>query len=358
MNYAGYLKLDQLLACQERASEAAGRPAHDEMLFIIVHQTYELWFKQILFELDAVEARLGLARIDERDMAAVVRALERVVLVFKTLVGQVDILESMTPLDFLDFRDLLTPASGFQSEQFRLIESRLGLTRAERLSYDGRDYDDRLPEAAQERLRAAEARASLASRLDRWLARTPFVAMGSYDFRSAYERALHEALAGERAILAAHPYLSEEEKAVQLAAIDRAAGMLDGVLDPVAYGRLREAGQWRLSREALQAALFIMLYRDEPALQLPFTLLSLLMDIDEMMTLWRHRHALMVQRMIGRKVGTGGSSGHDYLRGAAERHRVFGDLFALVTFLLPGSKRPALPAEVRDTMRFRYEGEA
>jgi tryptophan 2,3-dioxygenase len=108
----------------------------------------------------------------------------------------------------------------------------------------------------------------------------------------------------------------------------------------------------------LQAALFINLYRNEPVLQLPFRLLSGLMDIDETLTHWRYRHALMVQRMIGRKVGTGGSSGHDYLRQTAERHRIFGDLFALSTFFIPRSRLPALPAAMRQAMGYTYAGDA
>ena len=101
-----------------------------------------------------------------------------------------------------------------------------------------------------------------------------------------------------------------------------------------AYGR---------SEGDLQAALLINLYRDEPILHLPFRFLSLLVDIDEQFTHWRYRHALMVQRMIGTKIGTGGSSGHGYLRKAAEKNKVFTDLVNLSTFLIPRSALPALP---------------
>jgi tryptophan 2,3-dioxygenase len=111
---------------------------------------------------------------------------------------------------------------------------------------------------------------------------------------------------------------------------------------------------WRLSPKAVQAALFITVYREMPAVQQPFRLLSLLMDIDETLTFWRYRHALMVERMIGRKIGTGGSSGHAYLRNTAERHRIFGDLFQLSTFLIPRSSLPELPAEVRRRLGFVY----
>jgi tryptophan 2,3-dioxygenase len=104
----------------------------------------------------------------------------------------------------------------------------------------------------------------------------------------------------------------------------------------------------------VRAALFISLYRDRPALQLPYRLLAALMDIDETMTIWRYRHAIMVERMIGVKTGTGGSSGHVYLRRAAETHRVFTDLFRLSTYLIPRAEVPPLPAEIEKRMGFVY----
>jgi tryptophan 2,3-dioxygenase len=114
---------------------------------------------------------------------------------------------------------------------------------------------------------------------------------------------------------------------------------------------------WRLSPVAVQAALFITVYREMPAVQQPFRLLSLLMDIDEALTFWRYRHALMVERMIGRKIGTGGSSGHAYLKSTAEQHRIFGDLFQLSTFLVPRSALPELPADVKRRLGFVYASE-
>src|SRR5512134_2165455 len=112
--YADYLRLDKLLSAQELESARRGRPVHDEHLFIIVHQAYELWFKQILFELDAVLALFREPSIDERDMGRVEAHLRRIVSIERVLLGQIDVLETMTPLDFLDFRSLLVPASGFQ----------------------------------------------------------------------------------------------------------------------------------------------------------------------------------------------------------------------------------------------------
>jgi tryptophan 2,3-dioxygenase len=120
------------------------------------------------------------------------------------------------------------------------------------------------------------------------------------------------------------------------------------------YERLCAAGERRLSYDAFLAALMIMLYRDEPILQNPFRLLTALVAIDENLSLWRYRHALMVQRMIGAKIGTGGSSGQDYLRRTVEAHRVFLDFFNLSTYLIPRSLLPALPDGLREQLGFRW----
>jgi len=356
LTYSDHLLLDRLLSCQERQSEKHGRPAHDEMLFIIVHQTYELWFKQILFELARIGEIFAGPEVDDRSLGGAVHGLGRVVEIQKLLVQQLDVLETMTPLDFLDFRDLLFPASGFQSLQFRLFEIGLGLRREQRLSFDRRAYDAHLAPEQQRRLRDAEAKPSLADQVEAWLERTPFVSVEGYDFRGVYRQAVTDMLEGDAAVMRDNPALGEAEKAAELQSLAAARTRFDSIFDEAQHRALREQGLWRFSSQALQAALFINLYRDEPALQLPFALLSRLMDIDGNTTSWRYRHALMVQRMIGRKVGTGGSSGHDYLRQTAERHQVFGDLFALSTFFIPRSRLPELPAEIRQAMGYRYSG--
>lgn len=353
--YGDYLQLDRLLDCQKRLSEAAGRPAHDEFLFIIIHQAYELWFRQILFEMDRVQGIFARPAVDDRDISVAVSGLGRIHEILKLLVHQVDILETMTPLDFLDFRDFLYPASGFQSAQFRRIETRLGLRRADRLPFDHASYDARLEGADREAALAAEAAPSLSDQVEAWLARTPFVDFGGYHFREAYREAVSRALRADLALVQAQ----EGRGSTRAADIDRlsqAMSQFEALFDTEAHGRQHAAGHWRFGQKALQAALFIALYRDEPMLQLPFRLLGLLMDIDETMTTWRYRHALMVQRMIGMKVGTGGSSGHDYLRATAEQHRVFRDLFALSTFLVPRSALPPLPEPLRRAMSFNWSG--
>lgn len=354
LSYGDYLKLDNLLACQEPESARQGRAAHDEMLFIVVHQAYELWFKQVLVELDEVERLFAPGHIEERDVGRIVHALTRIWEIWKLLIRQLDVLETMTPLDFLEFRDLLVPASGFQSLQFRLIEVRLGLSRERRASQYAHTFDRQLTATDRDRLRRAEAEPALLGRVEAWLERMPFLDIGGYRFHQVYREAVLDMLRGDLRLVEDSPSLAEPAREASRAALIGALERFKGILDEAEFQRDRERGVWTLSWRALQAALFIVLYRDEPILQLPFRLLSRLMDIDETMTAWRHRHALMVQRMIGVRIGTGGSVGHDYLRRTTEEHRVFGDLFALSSFLIPRSALPLLPDDVRRQMDFAY----
>ena len=118
VTYASYLRIDDLLALQVPRSDG---PEHDEHLFIVIHQVYELWFKQVLHELAAIQRVL-----EAGDTDAALHLLNRVLKILKTLVAQVDVLETMTPLQFLSFRGRLDSASGFQSAQFRAIEATLG----------------------------------------------------------------------------------------------------------------------------------------------------------------------------------------------------------------------------------------
>lgn len=353
--YADYLGLDTLLDAQHLESERHGDTAHDEMLFIIVHQAYELWFKQILWELDAVRELLDVQAVPERDVARAVAHLERIHRIQKLLIDQIDVLETMTALDFLDFRDYLIPASGFQSVQFRLIENRLGMTAETRLRFEKASYTARLSERDRARLVESEGEVSIFELVQRWLERTPFVHTGDFNFWQAFRDAVDSMLERDEEVVRNNTSLGNEEQASQLAALERSRDHFRALFDEDRHRGLVRDGHRRMSLRALQAGLLIHLYRDEPILHVPFRLLQALVDIDENMTLWRHRHALMVLRMIGTKVGTGGSSGHDYLRQTAIEHRVFQDLFNLSSFLIPRSQLPKLPAEVRDRMDFRFE---
>lgn len=349
--YADYLLLDELLRCQQLRSECSGSRAHDEMLFIIVHQAYELWFKQILHESTIVIRAFSDERVSGQALASAVVALQRIVVVQKVLITQVEVLETMTPLDFLEFRDLLIPASGFQSKQFRLIENRLGMRPQDRISMLGSSYKARFRDSERRELDASELEPSLFVLVERWLERTPFLAdEEGYDFLKAYREATEAVIIGER------PTRENLEES-QAKAWEAVSLAFKSLFDDRAYSELVATGQRRMSRKAFVAALFINLYRDEPTLQYPFRLLSLLLECDELLFLWRYHHAAMVARMIGHRIGTGGTSGMEYLYESTHRSRIYSDLLNLTVVLVPRSKIPPLPARVRRRMSFYFDSE-
>lgn len=354
IGYNDYLKVDQMTSLQVLRSEELGEKAHDEMLFIIVHQTYELWFKQILTELDSVLRIFSKPIINECEMGTAVGRLQRIVEIQKLLVAQVTVLETMTPLDFLDFRDYLYPASGFQSAQNRLIENKLGLKPDTRLTYNSTPYHSYVAERERAGLIASEGERSLFELVDTWLARTPFLNIEGFDFWKLYRETVEAVFEEDRRTVREHPHLKPEEKEKNLKGIDGSHETFKALFDEQKYEELRSTGSFRLSYRALHATLLIQLYRDQPVLHLPFQLITALQDIDELMTTWRYRHSLMAHRMLGRKIGTGGSSGADYLKAATDKHRIFNDFFNLATFLLPRSRLPMLPVEVRRKLDFFY----
>jgi tryptophan 2,3-dioxygenase len=331
--YGDYLQLNKLLDSQFPESSKHGVHAHDEMLFIIVHQAYELWFKQILFELDAIIREFRSNKVDESQVHIAVHRLNRIAEIQKLLIGQIRVLETMTALDFLDFRDVLYPASGFQSYQFRLVENRIGVRPSHRHTYTpGLPYYANLSEEHQEMVRRSEKEPSLFQVIQEWLERTPFLNVHGFDFVGEYEKAVRS---------------SGQE--LRVAETD-----LNALLDEACHQTLVKENKRRFSRRAMVAALFISLYHDEPILHPPFRLLTALIEMDEQFTAWRYNHALMVQRMIGTKIGTGGSSGYEYLKGTLEPHKVFSDLLAVSSYLIPRSELPPLPEGVRKDLGFYY----
>lgn len=140
VHYSDYLQLDKILGAQNLRSESLGKPAHDEMLFIIIHQVYELWFKEIQHDLGSIMKMFSTDNVDERNINVAVSRMDRILEIMQVLIAQVRIIETITPLDFLDFRNFLIPASGFQSLQFREVEVLLGLKRAKRTTYAQKDY--------------------------------------------------------------------------------------------------------------------------------------------------------------------------------------------------------------------------
>lgn len=350
MYYGDYLKLDQLLDCQHPKSLVANTVAHDEMLFIIVHQTYELWFKQVLYELDSLIALLGQDYIDEKSMGMAVARLERITVIQTLMLEQFKVLETMTPLDFLEFRDLLAPASGFQSYQFRLFENKLGLLPEQRLNYNRLPYGASLRPEHQSLLAASESQLSLFQVVEKWLERTPFLAFGHFDFWRSYRQAVETMLAQEPGVT------TTDKNDAESTVGQNSRRNFEALFSESAHQQLQQSGQRRLSYRATQAALLIMLYRDQPILHLPFRLLRAVATIDDALTSWRYHHALMVQRMLGTKMGTGGSSGYAYLKKTADHHKVFTDLLILNTYLIPRSALPALSPEVERELGFYYRG--
>jgi tryptophan 2,3-dioxygenase len=258
VTYTSYLGLDALLAAQKPLSTGKdGRPEHDELLFIVIHQVYELWFKQLIHELTEVQRTL-----EAGDTDTTLHLLNRVLKILKTLVSQVDVLETMTPLQFTSFRSRLDSASGFQSAQFREVEAILGQrdASAARAQPEG--------SAARARIEAAQARRSL------W---------GSF-----------------LAYLAARGHVLADDV---LARDVRSAWDADPAIQDV----------------------LVAVYRGDPDAAL---VAERLVDLDEGVQEWRYRHVKMVERTIGTKAGTGGSSGVEYLR-ATLFQPTFPDLWAI-----------------------------
>jgi len=362
--YSEYLHLDKILGAQHRRSiilpddndtACNAASSHDEMLFIVFHQVYELWFKQILFEMDDIQSRFSHKIINDRDLGPVIGQLGRIVLILRNIVAQMYILETMNPQSFVDFRDKLETASGFQSWQFRLVEIRLGLRREDRLKFNYNDYDMQMNDTHRGFFKQAETTPTLHDQLDGWLSRTPFIEDqdARYSFWEDYQKAVHHMFDVRLNELRESP-LNTADKDKEEAMITKGRLKFDAILNPDAHAEMQKNGQWHLSLKALQSALFIHIYRDEPVLQMPFRMMSYLMDIDSLLAKWRYAHALMVQRMVGFSMGSGGSSGYGYLMQTLEKHRIFSDLFTLSSYLIPSHMQPTLPKALQRSMDYHY----
>ncbi|GAB1608267.1 tryptophan 2,3-dioxygenase-like [Argonauta hians] len=348
LSYSEYLKLNKLLKCQTPVSEEAGETVHDEHLFIITHQAYELWFKQILYEIDSVRNLFSHTYMDESNTLQIICRLNRVVLILKLLVEQFTILETMTPLDFIDFRGYLSSASGFQSLQFRLLENKLGVKECNRVKYNQQHYlnvfnDEESVKMLQDSLNSP----SLFKLVERWLERTPGLEKDGFNFWKKYQEAVETWL--DTAFR--QPALKENDPKkheVMMAEYTKQKENFDSVFSDEMHAKYLERGERNLSHKGLQGALMISLYRDEPRFSQPFQIISNIIDIDSTLTKWRYNHVTTVQRMIGNKIGTGGSSGYQYLRSTvSDRYKVFLDLFNLSSYLLPRDYIPMLDNQMK-----------
>ncbi len=343
VHYSDYLQLDKILEAQLPESDRLKTPAHDEMLFIVIHQAYELWFKQLLHETSSIVEILKKPALNDNspELQTVVHRLNRMATILRVLVHQVDIMETMTPMDFLDFRDMLRPASGFQSVQFKLLEAILGLKFEHRHGQEY--YTSQLRPAEVQKVKEAEAGNSLLHLLNGWLERMPF---------------FNESFNWEGFVISAplnelHPFWAEYRHRYEqsLSEAERSnLEMFDKIFLEDQQGQSDPSRN--LSAAASRAALFIMLYRGYPILQLPFQLLNNLLEIDEQLSTWRYRHVNMVQRMIGTRIGTGGSSGRDYLRSALDKHYIFREIAQLTSFLIERRRLPQLSSDMERRLGF------
>lgn len=354
IHYHSYLGLDKILEAQVPRSGQFGKEAHDETLFIIIHQVYELWFKQILHELQSLIGLFEAEAVDEKNIGIAVSRIDRINEIFKLLIHQIDVLETMTPLDFLEFRNFLFPASGFQSAQFRKTEVMLGLKMPQRFSYQEKPYYNQLSSAQQEEIKQLESQRSLFELIEDWLERTPFIKCDGFSFVEEYKIAIAKMIEREKQAITTNEYLSDEEREARLTMVSGNGEFFQQVLDPTAHAQKIEEGHVRISYDAMIAAVMIHVYRDQPILQLPYRLLDSITTMDELMTSWRYRHAQMVMRMLGKKSGTGGSSGFDYLMETVKRHQIFKDFHHISTLLIPRSDVPQLPEKLMKDLSFYY----
>jgi tryptophan 2,3-dioxygenase len=331
--YADYLELDQILNAQHPVSfNKPYTPAHDEMLFIIIHQAYELWFKQIMHEVESVISIMQQPAINDSSpqLQTAVHRLNRVNTIMRVLVHQMDIMETMTPMDFLDFRDLLRPASGFQSWQFKVLEARLGLRFEER--HGQAYYTSMLKPAYTSIVKEAEQLPSLLGLMNGWLGRMPFFndELLWKDFNISFSETIGEL----------HSFWQEYRHRLVQSLADAESTNLKYFDQVIGFDRIENNRQ--LSAAASRAALFIMLYQGYPMLQQPFQLINAVLELDEQLSTWRYRHMNMVHRMIGHRIGTGGSTGKDYLKGAADKHYIFKEIAQLTSFLIERRHLPVL----------------
>lgn len=354
LNYWDYLKLNHLLDLQGGHEPDDRALVPDELLFIIVHQCYELWFKQVIRELREAIRSLGDSTVPEAEVPNVVHHLRRVVAILRLAVEQFSVMETLTPQDFLGFRDKLVPASGFQSFQMREMEILLGLEEGAREAYGQTAVLDHIRELGQSsaagryawaRVDAAVAEAAsggtLRQALASWLYRTPI--QGSQPTDPGDNEAVIGFISDYLQALEAHH--STQIEALLRARVSpeadvrrRFAMSLEGARRFLLAQDRPEAEQ-AATRRARAGLLYVESYRSFPLLAWPRLLVDTVVELEEQLVLWRQRHARMVERVIGRRVGTGGSSGVEYLDRTTQS-RVFTDLWNVRTLLLPKDHLP------------------
>ena len=306
--YSEYLRLEELLKLQDGVKGEKRKISNDELHFILVHQNFELWFKLVINELKCTRDILASDYVEETKLPQAVHHMDRVIEIFKLMSQQWRVMETLEPQDFLNFRDELGTASGFESVQMREMESLMG----------SKWIDGKL-------VGNIGNGKSLYDVTCEWLERTPIQGSvyNSKEDQTKVDEFIKEYLSAHKKL-----YPDTNQEAANFFNEDKSL-------------RRRRAG-----------LVFIESYRELPLLAWPRKLISTLIELEQSMILWRTSHARMVERMIGRRIGTGGSSGVDYLD-MTTKYRVFIDLWAVRSILI---KKEALPTiKNKDFYEFRGE---
>jgi tryptophan 2,3-dioxygenase len=363
--YWEYLQVEELLALQGGIERDESKLSNHEVLFIVVHQVYELWFKLALREMATARDILKKNPVPDQQLSLVSAALRRVREILHQAANHFRLIETLTTRDFLDFRDKLSTASGFESAQMRAMEVLFGLEDKDRIhlgregSYlaalRGRGGE---PTPASRRVDAQTAdRPTLKEAVDEWLWRTPI--RGSSPSAEGDDTAvlafLDDFLAAHRAEIGdfgARAARRADAPADRAALEKRFAAECEGARVFLHAEDVPE-GPARIRRRRIRAALvFIESYRELPLLAWPRDLCDTLVAVEQAFVIFRQRHARMVEREIGRRTGTGGTAGVDYLDETALKYRVFSDFWAVRTILIP--RRAVPPLEGGEMYDFRF----
>ncbi|XP_050417099.2 tryptophan 2,3-dioxygenase [Patella vulgata] len=329
INYASYLKLGEgyvgpkvtgLLDC---VGQLSSEP--EEHLFITVHHGFEIWFKQILFDFGRIKKNFELSInnpgsvMEKKALGEMPTLIMRCRDLLRMLLGNFQIMESMGQLAFMNFRGKLTGGSGFQSLQFRLIENIFGLKEENRKGQTQFNYKEKMKPEQIERVNEAFREQNIFELTQTWLA-SILEKFGKQKFINSYQKSV-----------------SDMQKA------GSNTEHLRCVYDENLFNELRKRDGKNphtfrnyFTYDGFLGALLVHQLQAEPEYQIPYQIITLILDVDEAIMTWRGRHVNMVHRMIGSKPGTGGTSGYDYLSSTvSDQYKVFWDLFTMSTYVIP-----------------------
>jgi tryptophan 2,3-dioxygenase len=353
--YWDYIKIEELLSLQSGLAVDDAELENDEVMFITVHQIDELWFKLILRELVSVRNLFAKVPVPEQALASAVRGIRRMELLLHHVAQHFQVMETMTTRDYLAFRDKLSPASGFQSAQLREIEILLGLPEADRVPL-GHEHsymqalrgEGGIETPASRRVdKRLQDKPTLLDAIREWLHRTPIQGSLPHDaddashvraFLEAYCSVHAQAVKDTLAIAASGALTDADRKRLD----DRYAKEVAAARSFLFAEEIESPEERARSSRVRAALVFIESYRELPLLAWPREVIDAIVSFEQAFVIFRQRHARMVERVIGRRTGTGGSAGVDYLDQTALRYRIFRDVWAVRTLLVQKSELPPL----------------